>query len=178
MAELITLARPYAKAAFEYARSEKDLDGWSQSLALIASVVQQSAVKKLLDSPTHTSTQKADALFDVCGKELIEKVKNFVAVLAENKRLSLLAEVQALFEDFKSQQEKFSDVTVSSAFELDKKVEEQLSEKLGKVLSSEVSLTTEIDKALIGGVVVRAGDMVVDGSIKGRLGKLAESMGL
>lgn len=178
MAELITLARPYAKAAFEYARTQKALDGWSSSLALVASVVQQSAVEELLDSPTVTSEQKASALFDICGEELDQNVKNFVAVMAENKRLALLKEVQQLFEDFKSQQEKFADITVSTAFELDSNIEKGLAEKLSKTLESEVSLSTEIDKSLIGGVVIRAGDTVIDGSVRGRLAKLAETIGL
>ncbi len=178
MAELITLARPYAKAAFEYARAEKALDTWSSSLAVVAGVVQQPEVLELLDSPTVTSEHKAATLFELCGDELDEKVKNFIAVVADNKRLALLAEVQKLFENFKAQQEKFSDITVTSAFALDNAVEKALSEKLSKVLESEVSLSTEIDKALIGGVVIRSGDTVIDGSVRGRLNKLAETIGL
>lgn len=178
MAELITLARPYAKAAFEYARAQKTLDVWSSSLAVVASVIQQPVVEESLDSPTMTSEQKATLLFELCGKELDSKVKNFVAVMADNKRLVLLKEVQQLFEDFKSQQEKFSDVHVSSAFELDSAVEKQLAEKLSKTLDCEVALSTTINKSLIGGVVIRAGDMVIDGSVRGRLAKLTETIGL
>lgn len=150
MAELITLARPYAKAAFEYARSEKDLGQWSTSLATVASVIQQPAVEQLLESPTITAEKKAATLFDLCGDALSAKVKNFIAVLAENKRLSLLTEVQALFEDLKSQQEKFSDVNVTAAFALDAGTEKSLADKLSKTLDSEVALTTTIDKSLIG----------------------------
>lgn len=178
MAELITLARPYAKAAFEYARAQKALDAWSSSLAVLAGVVQQTAVAELLDSPTVTSEQKATTLFELCGDELDKKVKNFVVVMADNKRLGLLVEVQKLFENFKAQQEKFADITVSTAFKLESAVEKALAEKLGKVLESEVSLSTKIDKALIGGVVIRAGDTVIDGSVRGRLNKLAETIGL
>ncbi|ODS23159.1 F0F1 ATP synthase subunit delta [Candidatus Endobugula sertula] len=178
MAELITLARPYAKAAFEYARANQALTAWSESLAVVASVIQQPTVEELLDSPTITSEQKATSLLELCGDELNEKVKNFVAVMAGNKRLGLLKEVQQLFESFKSQQEKFADITISSAFKLDSTVEKALSEKLRQTLASEVSLSTNIDKALIGGVVVRAGDTVIDGSVKGRLAKLAETISL
>jgi len=178
MAELITLARPYAKAAFEYARAGKTLDAWSSSLAVVANVIQQSVVEETLDSPTMTSEQKAALVIDLCGEELDSKVKNFVAVMADNKRLGLLVEVQQLFEDFKSQQEKFSDIKVSSAFELDSAVEKILAEKLSKALDSEVALSTTIDKSLIGGVVIRAGDMVIDGSVRGRLAKLSETIGL
>jgi len=178
MAEIITLARPYAKAAFEFARASKTLDAWSSSLAVVATVVQQSVVEGTLDSPTMTSEQKATLLIELCGDALDSKVKNFVAVMASNKRLGLLAEVQQLFENFKSQQEKFSDIQVSTAFELDSVVEKKLADKLSKALDSEVTLSTNIDKSLIGGVIIRAGDMVIDGSIRGRLAKLSETIGL
>ena len=178
MAELITLARPYAKAAFEYARTGKSLDAWSSSLAVVAGVIQQPVVEENLDSPTKTSEQKAALVIELCGEEIDAKVKNFVAVMADNKRLGLLVEVQQLFEDFKSQQEKFSDIKVSSAFKLDSAVEKTLADKLRKTLDSEVALSTSIDKSLIGGVVIRAGDMVIDGSVRGRLAKLSETIGL
>ena len=97
--------------------------------------------------------------------------------MADNKRLGLLKEVQQLFEDFKSQQEKFADITVSTAFELDSAVEKALADKLSKTLESEVSLSAVVDKSLIGGVVIRAGDTVIDGSVRGRLAKLAETIG-
>ncbi|EGG93011.1 ATP synthase delta chain [gamma proteobacterium IMCC1989] len=178
MAELITLARPYAKAAFEYARTGKSLDAWSSSLAVVAGVIQQPVVEENLDSPTKTSEQKAALVIELCGEEIDAKVKNFVAVMADNKRLGLLVEVQQLFEDFKSQQEKFSDIKVSSAFKLDSAVEKTLADKLRKALDSEVALSTSIDRSLIGGVVIRAGDMVIDGSVRGRLAKLSETIGL
>lgn len=178
MAELTTLARPYAKAAFEVARSAKDLDSWSSSLALAAVLTQQSAVAKLLESPTLTAEQKAAVLTDLCGDEINAKVQSFIAVLAENKRLGLLPSIQELFENLKAQQEKFSDVKVISAFELDDSVEKSLTEKLKTVLESDITLNTAVDSSLLGGVIVRAGDTVIDGSIKGRLNKLAESFAL
>lgn len=178
MAELITLARPYAKAAFEYARTDKALAVWSSSLAVVASVVQQTEVKALLNSPTIASDQKAAILFDLCGDEINAKVKKFVTVMAENKRLSLLKEVKDVFENLKSQQEKFADIKVSTAFELDEKIKTVLAEKLSKTLESEVSLSADIDKSLIGGVVISAGDMVIDGSVRGRLAKLSEAVGI
>jgi F-type H+-transporting ATPase subunit delta len=178
MAELTTLARPYAKAAFEYARGASDLDGWSSSLAVAAAVTQDSTVAKLLDSPTLTAEQKATALKDVCGDSLTEKAKAFVDVLAENKRLGLMKTICELFENLKAQQEKFSDVEVVSAFDLDSSVEKALADKLKTVLISDVSMKTTVDSSLLGGVIVRSGDTVIDGSIKGRLTKLAESFGL
>lgn len=177
MAESITLARPYAKAAFESARGDDKLDVWSSSLAVAASVVQQPVVGDLLDSPSKTSEEKAALVIELCGDELDGKVKSFISVMANNKRLPLLNEVRSLFEDFKSQQEKFSDITVSTAFDIDEAVEKALKDKLSKALKGDVSLSTTIDKALIGGVVIRAGDMVIDGSVRGRLAKLSEAIG-
>ena len=178
MAELTTLARPYAKAAFDVARDSKDLDGWSSALALTAAVSQQSSVVKLLESPKLTTEQKASVLIDLCGDEIKAKVRLFISVLAENKRLDLLASIQELFESLKAKQEKFCEVKITSAFELDDKVSLALAEKIKAVLESDIALNTVIDSSLLGGVTIRAGDIVIDGSIKGRLNKLAESFAL
>ncbi|MBX2808561.1 MAG: F0F1 ATP synthase subunit delta [Cellvibrionaceae bacterium] len=178
MAELITLARPYAKAAFEYARSENSLDAWSQALSLLAAVAGQADVAELLASPKRTGSQKATALINVCGEQLNKKAQDFVHVLADNHRLPLLPAVAQLFESLKAQQQKFADVNIVSAFPLDDKTQQSLSAKLSKTLNSDVSLTTEIDTALLGGVVIRAGDTVIDSSVKGRLAKLAENFGI
>jgi F-type H+-transporting ATPase subunit delta len=89
MAELSTLARPYAKAAFEYAVDAKDLQGWSDSLALAASVAQQPAVEKLLSSPSATAAVQAEAVRDICGDELVTASQNFISILSENRRLQL-----------------------------------------------------------------------------------------
>jgi len=178
MAELTTLARPYARAAFEFARENKALDSWSSSLAVASAVSQDNTVAKLLDSPTLTAKQKATALTEICGDKLQGKVKAFIDVLAENKRLSLIGQISNLFESLKAQQEKFSDVQIISAFAIDGSVEKSLADKLKTVLLSDVTLKTEVDESLIGGVIIRSGDTVIDGSIKGRLNKLAESFGL
>ena len=117
-------------------------------------------------------------MIDICGDEFNDKHKAFIKILAENKRLELISAISKLFEKFKAQQEKFSDISVLSAYELDSKSEKLLTEKLRSVLNNDVSLQTEIDQSLLGGVVIRAGDMVIDGSVKGRLNKLAETLGL
>ena len=178
MAELPTLARPYAKAAFEYARKADDLNTWSSALAVVAAVSEQASVARLLDSPALMAEQKAAVLTEVCGDQLKPKVKAFVAILAENKRLGLLPTIRSIFENLKAQQEKFADVQLVSAFALDSNVEKALVKKLKTVLISDVSLNTEIDPSLLGGVVIRTGDTVIDGSVKGRLNKLAETFKL
>jgi F-type H+-transporting ATPase subunit delta len=178
MAELTTLARPYAKAAFQAAREASDLKGWSGSLTVAAAVAQDAKVRQLLGSPTLTAEQKASLFIELCGDTLLAKAKTFISVLAENKRLGLIPAIYEQYEHLKAQQEKFANVQVFSAFSLDSKLEALLADKLKKILACDVSLKTSIDDTLLGGVVIRSGDTVIDGSVKGRLNKLAESLGL
>ncbi len=178
MAEPTTLARPYAKAAFEFARELKSLDRWSNMLATVASVVIQPAVQKLLSSPSFTAEAKAERFLEVCGDEVDSKVGNFIRHMANNNRFGLLLEVQQQFEELKANQEKTLDVTVSTAFELSAEQQANLANALKQKLDREVQLQSTVDASLIGGAVVRAGDLMIDGSIRGRLAKLAESMSL
>ena len=175
MAELSTLARPYAKAAFEYAIGD-DLAGWSTQLALAAAVAQTDNMVRVLSSPSLTCAQQAQYFIDVCGEALSAKAQNFIKVLADNKRLTLLPEIAALYEQFKANREKSVDVEVATAFELDADIKEKLAKALSGKLERDVNVQTSIDKNLLGGVVVRAADVVIDGSIRGRLNKLAETM--
>lgn len=178
MIELTTLARPYAKAAFEFARDAMKLSEWSHSLSVASAVIQDRKVVDLMDSPSLNNDQKASALLDICGEEITETAKTFIEILSQNKRLPLLPVISEQFEDLKAQQERFADVTVVSAFDLNDKLKTSLTEKLKSYLSKDVTLTAETDKSLLGGAVIRFGDTVIDGSIKGRLNKLAENFGL
>ena len=176
MAELSTLARPYAKAAFEYAVAANDLQGWSDNLATAAAVAAQPAVVKLLASPSYTAAQQAEAFIDVCGDQLSNKTQNFLRVLAENRRLKLLPQVSAQYEVLKANREKAVDVDLVVAGELDAALQSKLTEALGSKLERKVNMQVTVDKSLLGGAVIRAGDTVIDGSIRGRLAKLAESL--
>ncbi len=178
MAELTTLARPYAKAAFEYARKANDIQAWSDASTLLATVSQQDTVEKLLASPARTAEQKSAAIIEVCGDKLNSAQQNFVRILAENKRLALLVEIQHLFELYKAALEKSIDVEVQTAYEIEPALQQKLRESLTKKLEREVTLQTSINKELIGGALIRAGDTVIDGSVRGRLAKLAEAMGV
>jgi F-type H+-transporting ATPase subunit delta len=174
MAELSTLARPYAKAAFQYAADASDLQGWSDSLAVAAAVAAQDIVVKLLSSPSYTATQQAEKTIEVCGDALNEKSRSFVQVLAENRRLKLLPQIYQQFEVLKANREKTVEVSVVSASEISTEQQEKLARALSSKLERQVNMQVSIDDSLIGGVVVRAGDTVIDGSIRGRLAKLAE----
>ncbi|MFV8818892.1 F0F1 ATP synthase subunit delta [Haliea sp. E17] len=176
MAELSTLARPYARAAFEHAREKGVLAQWSEELATCAAVAADARVAKLLDSPSYTSEQQAKALNDLCGDATGADFKNFVKVLAGNKRLALLADIRGQFEQLKASLEQRVDVEVISAFDLDAAALDKLSQALGRKLEREVQVSTSTDSNLLGGVLIRAGDLVIDGSVRGRLNKLAEAM--
>lgn len=176
MAELTTLARPYAKAAFAVAVAGKELDSWSAMLALSAAVTMNGEVASLLKSPALSSEQVADAFLQVCGDELNAKGKNLIRLLAENKRLVLLPQISQLYEALKANQEKSVDVEITTAFEISSEISAKLAQALKDRLQREIKLATSVDKTLIGGAIIRAGDTVIDNSVRGKLSKLAESM--
>ncbi|SRR6056297_464634 len=176
MAELSTLARPYAKAAFEYARDKSALAEWSQQIAALAAIAADERMAMVLDNPALTDEQQAEKLSDVAGDSVGAEVKNFIHILAGNKRLALLPEIYRQFELYKANQEKSVDVQVVSAYDLSDEMTARLVEALGRKLEREVKMTTSTDPSLIGGVLIKAGDTVIDGSLRGRLNKLAEAM--
>lgn len=176
MAELTTLARPYAKAAFGYALASNELGNWSKMLVTLAKVVGNEKVQAILMSPALTSEQQVATVVEVMADDLSDKGKNFVALLADNKRLLLLPAISEQFEILKAQQEKLSNVTIDSAFEIDSELEASLAKALEKKLNCSVSINTIVDSNLIGGAVIRAGDLVIDSSVRGRLAKLTESV--
>jgi F-type H+-transporting ATPase subunit delta len=176
MAELSTLARPYAKAAFEYARDSQQLSQWAEQLATAAAVASDKTLEAALNDPSLTAEQQAKMLSDVCGDALDAHARNFIAVLAANKRLALLPQIYTLFAQYKANQEKTVDVEVVSAFDLAGDVRDKLAAVLGKKLEREVEVRTSTDRNLLGGVLIRAGDLVIDGSIRGRLNKLSAAM--
>tara|TARA_R110001606_G_scaffold374501_2_gene532347 strand:- start:1408 stop:1944 length:537 start_codon:yes stop_codon:yes gene_type:complete len=176
MAESITLARPYAKAAFEVALAANELSAWSQALSLLANVAASEQVRRHLLSPALTAAQQSETLITLCGEELSPKVNKLINLLAENKRLTLLGEISELFEALKAAQESTVDVELSTAFELNQEVVNKITQALKTRLNRDIKLQTRVDKHLIGGAVIRAGDTVIDSSVRGKLTKLAEAM--
>ncbi|MFK7863413.1 MAG: F0F1 ATP synthase subunit delta [Pseudohongiellaceae bacterium] len=176
MAELSTLARPYAKAAFQVALQDSGLDSWSKMITLSAAVVDDKSVSALLVDPSLSSEQLATSFIGVCGDELDTKGQNFVHLLAENKRLLLLPMISEQFQALKANQEKSLDVEVTTAYELSSEILEKLADSLKTRLQREVKLNTNVDQSLLGGAVIRTEDTVIDSSVRGKLVKLAESM--
>ena len=177
MAERATVARPYAKAAFEYARGANVFAGWSRALKTAGEIVADPRVAPLTKSPSLAPADLANLIIDVAGAILDAGMQNFVRVLAENHRLLLLPEISAHYEELRSAVENTVDVEVKSAVPLSDAQAQKLEQALSTRLKRQVRMQTSIDSALLGGAVVRAGDLVIDGSLQGRLQRLATELG-
>ena len=176
MAETTTLARPYARAAFEVALQDKDLETWSRTLALAGAITSQPTVNAVLRDPSLSSAQIADSFIGVCEDEVKGKGQNFIRLLAENKRLLLLSDIAEIYEGLKADQQRSVDVELTTAFEISPEAAEELGAALRARLERDLNLATKVDRALIGGAIIRTGDMVIDSSVRGKLTKLVESI--
>ncbi len=176
MIEPTTLARPYARAAFEHARAADQLTVWKESLVQLAILTADPKVAAALRDPDQTAAQRAATLMSLLGESLPPAVGNLLHVLADNGRLTLLPEVSALFEQFKQGVESAVAVHVTSAYPLSDAEADQLTKSMEAQLARSVTLTSETDPSLLGGAFIRANDLVIDGSIRGRLNKLAGSL--
>ncbi|MGE0114538.1 MAG: F0F1 ATP synthase subunit delta [Steroidobacteraceae bacterium] len=173
MAEKATLARPYARAAFEFAQAHGALKQWSESLAMAAAVAGDPAVTRLLNHPRVTAVQLVGLIAEVAGSHLDSSAHNFISTLAQNRRLGLLPQIAAMYETLRADVEKVADVAVVSAVPLEAAQQQRLTAALKTRLKRDVRLHCAIDATLMGGAVVRYGDLVIDGSVKERLTRLA-----
>ena len=176
MADPITLARPYARAAFQVALGAGALAEWSRMLGVAAAVSGQAAVHAALTDPGRSWRETAALFSGLCGEEISEQARNLVSLLAENKRLTLLPQIRSLFDQLKASQERSVDVEFVTAFPVGEEVSTALEQALKSRLEREIRLRASVDPALIGGAIIRAGDQVIDNSIRGKLDKLAETM--
>lgn len=181
MAEKTTVARPYAKAVFALAREHGDLPAWSDMLQVAGRAVADPRVAALLNSPHVSEAQLVEVIAAPCRaagwQGSVEKLgQNFLSVLAENRRLNVLPEISAIFEGLKAEVERIVEVTLSSATPVSDALKARFVAALSKRFGRDVHLHCEIDENLIGGAVIRAEDIVIDGSVRGRLEKLATEM--
>jgi F-type H+-transporting ATPase subunit delta len=172
MADKTTIARPYAKAAFEEARGANRLGPWSDAIHTAAAVVTDPRVETLLGNPRVTAAELAQFIIDIAGPRIGEHGANFVRTLAENHRLAYLPEISALFDELKDEAEKVIDVTVTSAAPLDDGQRKTLATALERRLKRGVRMQCHTDPSLIGGAVLQAGDLVIDGSLRAQLNKI------
>lgn len=177
MSDFETTSRPYARAIFELANEQNNLSLWADVLQLAAVVACDEDMQALISSPAILSSELSDLFLSVMsasdgGPEIGQQVKNMIALLAENDRLLVLPAIQVGYETLKQAAEGSVEVKVTSARKLTAKQEKEMAKNLHSRLGKEVTLSTEIDKSLIAGAIIKAGDLVIDGSARGRLNKL------
>ncbi|GMR07868.1 MAG: F0F1 ATP synthase subunit delta [Gammaproteobacteria bacterium] len=176
MAEQSTLARPYAQAIFDLARSNNELQLWSDMLQLVSVITADEQLQLLLDNPSVSGDRLQDLIIgvaDAANGGLTEAGRNMVKVLRANNRLGLVAEVARQFEVLKAKAENTLHADVISAMPISDAQQQKLAEALKNRLGRDVELNCSIDESLIGGAIIRAGDLVIDGSARGRLEKLS-----
>ena len=172
MAEKNTIARPYAQAVFNIARAAKALPRWSEMLRLAAAVAADPRVSALVGNPRVTKDELAKLFLSICGDKLSNEGQNLIRVLVDNGRLDVLTEIAALYETYRADAERTVEAQVISAFPVDTAQQQQIVAMLKKRLGRDVTLSCETDKSLLGGAIIRAGDLVIDGSVIGQLAKL------
>jgi F-type H+-transporting ATPase subunit delta len=176
VADRATIARPYARAAFAHARQSRDLAAWSKLLGSAAAGAADARVARLIGNPHVTGDELVDLLGGLSKQAAGDDGKNFLRALAANRRLALLPEIAAQFEKLRADVEGVVDVEVVAAREIAAPQEKKLQAALAKRLGREVRMHTRIDETLLGGAIVRAGDLVIDGSLKGRLERLGSAL--
>lgn len=176
--KLTTIARPYALAAFEYALDNHDLLSWEIMLQTAAEIVKNKMMAQLLNNPNVSSKELAEMVCDILAKakQSDEEKKNFIHLLVEYDRLAVLPEIAQLFASYRANYEKRINVEVTSAIPLDDKYQQKFVDALTRRLKRKVTLDCKVDAALLGGAMIRAGDTVIDGTVRGKLNRLLESL--
>jgi F-type H+-transporting ATPase subunit delta len=175
MAENVTLARPYAEAAFAMAKSGAALATWEGALAQMAAVSADSQMQECIADPRISQVQLTDLFLGACG-ELTAEQSSFAKVLVENRRLTVLTEISELFEQLKNAEEDTREAVVSSAFPLDDAQVTNLLADLERKFDCKIKARIEVVPELIGGVRIALGDQVIDASVRGKLATMAATL--
>ena len=176
MSELTTTARPYARAVFELASEAESLSQWSETLAFLGAIASDDSVRAVLNNPSLTKQQSAQVILDVAEGHIDGKAENLVKQLAEYGRLDTLPEIAVLFDAMKDKVEGVVEVTITSAQELNDEEIQSISTALKKRLDADIKIKAVIDESILGGVIIRAGDLVIDGSIQRRMHNVAHAL--
>lgn len=175
MAEITTIARPYAKAAFDFAIENNAVDSWAEMLSFAAQVSENETMQPLL-SGALASNKLAELFIGVCGEQINEQGQNLLKVMAENGRLEVLPAVSELFVEMKLEWGKEVEALVVSASELSSAQQQEISVSLEKRLARKVKLNCSIDASLVAGFIITAGDLVIDGSVRGKISRLSDTL--
>jgi F-type H+-transporting ATPase subunit delta len=176
MSQAITVARPYAQAAFQQAQKLGELKAWSDMLQTAVGVIQHPDMQIVISSTRVAAANLNDLMIAACGGKLSVAAQNFIKILVESKRLIVLPEILKLFETMRAEAEKSVDVVVTSAFELSEPQKKKIAAALKTRMGREINLSCETNSELLGGIVIRAGDKVIDGSARTRLLELAVAL--
>jgi F-type H+-transporting ATPase subunit delta len=181
MSDFEKIARPYSKALFELAAESKSLQAWSDSLTVAAAIVDDEAMQAMFELSSMLPSEHVEFLLSVySGIDGVQKasaeLKNFFSLLAENDRLCALPAIAAGYEALKQDADGKVDVQVTSAQKLSKKQKDEIAKSMEKKLGKKVSITSDVDAKLIAGAIIRAGDLVIDGSVLARLDKLSTTL--
>ena len=176
MNELSTLARPYSKAAFEYSIEKNVTEDWLKYLKYLSEVIQNPLAKEILGQPSLGSNELVDTILGTYQEDIPTAFENFIKLLTENKRLSLAPFITLQFENLKANREAVIEIALTVTEKPNDVQLKKLSSALGENLKRKISVQVLIDKDLLGGAVIQAGDMVIDNSIRGKLIKLADSL--
>jgi len=176
--ETITIARPYAEAVFARATETKSLDSWSEQLKFLAALVADATMASVIVNPKFGGDKLAELLIEIGESHFDEEGQNLVKTLVQNDRLAVSGEIATLYEELKAESQRILNVHVTSAYALETTQETQIADALKAKLGYDITVTSDIDADLIGGVHIRAGDMVIDGSVSGQLQQLANELGI
>lgn len=176
MAENITIARPYAKAAFEHAEQHGTLSQWADMLSVLAAIALDDQVQAVMDNPKITGEQVVSLFVDVAAKQLAENGENFLRVLADAGRLSVLPDIAVLYHRLLAEHEQRVEVQVTAASALSAQQEKALAAALEKRLAKKITLSCEVDTTLLGGMIIRSGDLVIDSTVRGKLTRLSAAL--
>ena len=176
MAELVTIARPYAEAIFALAKERDELSKWSDMLTLLVTVFDDPRIQASIANPKVTKADIERLILAVCGEQIDANARNFIQLLVENGRLSAVAEIRRLFDLLKSEDEGIVEAQISSAFPLDGQELEKIVSLLSKRYQKNISPTVDVDSDLIGGITIQVGDKVWDASVRGRLQEMAAAL--
>lgn len=176
MAEAITVARPYAEAVFKLAVAKNNLNEWSEMLQEAAEIAQNDQVEVLIGNPTVSAKQLGDLLVDIGKTKFNTECRNFLSMLAENDRVSVLPEISRSFEQLKAQHEGVLEANIVSAFEMDEEQLKKLVADLERKFKRKIEAKVQVDSELIGGVKVEVGDEIFDASIRGKLEAMANAL--
>jgi F-type H+-transporting ATPase subunit delta len=174
--ELTTIARPYAEAVFARAQETGQVDTWSDSLNLLSVIASDQQMVTQIGNPNLPRERIRDMILSICGSSLPGELTNLVGLLTENGRLIALPEISVLYEEQRVASQGVRQVLVLSAFPVDAEQEQSLVTILSRKFGAQVELTVEQDPDLIGGVEIRAGDLVIDDSVRGKLKQLAHAL--